>query len=112
MKTNREKKTTIDMELSVFEIPPAGDVLVLARHCPIGQEAARRMLEAVAPDQFEFIEMDDEIVETIVVRKHLLLRVEKKRLLKAILEEAKPIMGPNCMLTIRCSVKISVKKDL
>lgn len=112
MKNKRAKRTTIDMELSTFEVPPAGDILVLAKYCPIGYEAAKRMLEVVAPNRFEFIQIDDDLIESIIVRKHLLLRVEKETLIKTILEEAKTIMGPNCMIRIKCEIQIKVKKEI
>ncbi len=112
MKAERKRKSIVDMELSTFEIPPSGDVLILGKRCPIGPEGAKRMLDSVAPDQFECVLLNEENVDAIFCKKHLFLRVEKERLIKAIKEEANAIMGPECMIRMRCDVTVTVKREL
>lgn len=111
-KNGRSKKARITMELATFKIPPSGDVLVLGKNCPIGPQAAKRMLEAVAPNQFEFIKVEDETIDALLVKKHLLLRVEKSLLISAAVEEARAIMGAACMITIKCDVVVTVNRDM
>lgn len=106
------KKARIEMELSTFKIPPSGDILALGKNCPIGPQAAKRMLDAVAPNQFELIQLKDEIIEGILVKKHLFLRTEKERLIKTIVEEARAIMGTDCMIKIKCEVMVTVNREL
>ena len=56
-KTNeRTKRVLLSMDLSTFEVPPAGEVLILGKRCPIGPEAAKTMLDNVAPKEFELIQ--------------------------------------------------------
>jgi len=112
MKTESKRKAIVDMELSNFEIPPSGDVLVLGKRCPIGLEAAKRMLDAVSSDQFEVIQLNDDIIEAIACRKKLFLMAERESLIQAIIEEAKSMMGTECMIRIKCDVTISVKRVL
>ncbi len=111
-KNGRSKKARINIELTTFEIPPSGDILVLGKRCPIGVQAAKRMLDAVAPNQFELIQMEDEIIEGILVKKHLFLRTEKESLIKTVVEEAKAIMGTDCMIKIKCEVTVIVSKEI
>lgn len=114
MKEKREriKKGIIDMEISSFEIPPSGDVLVLGKRCPIGSQAAKRMLDTVAPGQFEFVPMEDDTVEAIFVKKNLFLSAKREALIGAIMEEIKPIMSLECMMKIKCEVSIRVQRVL
>ena len=42
MKKERVKKEIVRMELVTFDIPPAGDVLVLVKRAPIGPQAAKK----------------------------------------------------------------------
>lgn len=112
MEIERKRRSMVDMELSTFEIPPSGDVLVLGKRCPIGPEAAKKMLDNVAPDQFEFVPLEEEKIDAIFCKKHLFLRVERARLIKAITEEAKEIMGPECMIRMHCEVTVTVKREL
>ena len=109
------RKALVNLELSTFEIPPAGDILVLGKRCPIGPEAAKKMLDIVMPDQFEYLHPEDDLddlIEAIFVKKYLLLRADKKRLVDAILEESKAIMGPVCMIRIKCEISVTVKREI
>jgi len=106
------KKSRIEMELTTFAIPPSGDILILGKNCPIGPQAAKRMLDAVAPDQFELIQLEDETIEGILVKKYLFLRAEREPLIKAVVEEARAIMGTDCMIKIKCEVTVTVNREL
>lgn len=106
------RTTKVDMQLSTFHLPPSGDVLVLGKHCAMGLEAATRMLGSVAPDQFECVALEDDIIEAIFIRKYLLLRANKDILIKTVLEESKPIMGPECMIAIKCDITINVQREI
>lgn len=108
----RSKRALLSMELSSFHIPPCGEILVLGKRCPIGPQAAKRMLDSVAQGQFELVQPEDELIEGILVKKYLFLRTDKDALIKAILEESKEIMGDDCMLTIRCDVTVAVRRGI
>jgi len=112
MRDGKKKKSIVDMQLSTFEIPPAGEILVVAKRCPIGPEAAKRMLDTVAPDQFELIRPVDDLIDGILIKKYLFLRADKELLVKTILEEAKPIMSLQCMMTIKCDIAIMVRREI
>lgn len=111
-KMNKSKKIRANMELSTFEIPPSGDILVLGKRCPIGAQAAKRMLDSVASGQFELISVDSGMIEAILVRKYLLLRVEKEPLVKAVIEEAEAIMSAECMIKIKLEVTAIVNREI
>jgi len=111
-RSERSRKALLDMELSTFEIPPSGEALVLAKRCPIGPEAAKRMLDSVAPGQFELIQPGDDLIDGILVKKYLFLRTDKESLIKTILEEAKAIMGDECMIRIRCDIRVAVRREI
>ena len=70
------------------------------------------MLDTVSPDQFELIQPEDEVVDGILVKKHLFLRAEKERLIEAIIEESKPIMSDQCMMTIQCEITVTLKREI
>jgi len=111
-KSGGSRKALIDLELSTFEIPPYGDILVLGKRCPIGQQAAKRMLDIVAPGQFELIGLEDDLIEALFVKKYLFLRANKERLINAIVEESKAIMGPECMIRIKCEISLTIKREI
>lgn len=111
-KNKRSKKARVAMEFSTFEIPPSGDILVLGKRCPIGPQAAKTMLDSVAPNRFELIQIEDDILEAILVKKFLFSRTEKEPLVEAIVAESRAIMGTECMVRIKCEVVVTVSREL
>ncbi|MCJ7514449.1 MAG: hypothetical protein MUO89_00540 [Dehalococcoidia bacterium] len=106
------RKAVLNMELATFGIPPAGEILVLTKRCPIGPKAAKSMLDTVAPDQFELIQPEDDLIDGILVKKFLFLRADKEALIEAILQEAKAVMSDQCMITIKCDVTVTVRREI
>ncbi len=111
-KSGRSRKALLDMELSTFDIPPSGEILVLGKRCAIGPQAAKRMLDTVAPDQFELVQLGDDMIDAVLVKKHLFSRADKEPLIKAIVEESKAIMTNQCMITIKCDIRVAVKREI
>lgn len=111
-KSTREKKCTVDMQFTTFEMPPSGDVLVLTKECPIGALAAQRMLDTVAPSQFELIQPEDDLIEGILIKKCHLLRVDREKLINIIIEEIKPIISPVCMISIQLDITVNITREL
>ena len=112
MEKERSRKAQLSMEISTFHIPPSGDVLVLGKRCPIGPQAAKRMLDTVSLGQFELVQPEDEVIDGILVKKYLFLRAEKEKLIEAIIEESKPIMSDQCMMTIKCEITVTLKREI
>ena len=110
--SKRSKRVLLNMDLSTFEIPPAGEALVLGKRSPIGPEAAKRMLDSAAPEEFELIQPEDDVVDGILVRKCLFLRADKESLTNAIIGEAKAIMGERDMIRLKCEVIVGIKREL
>jgi len=106
------RRTMLTMEMSTFELPPSGDILVLAKRCALGPEGAKRMLDSVAPGQFEFVKVDDEIIDAIFCRNNLFLRAEKEALIRVVVEDCKSIMSPQCMIAVQCETIVSIKREL
>ena len=111
-KARRIKKCNTSMQFTTFNIPPSGDVLVLGKECPIGALAAKKMLDTVAPAQIELIQFDDDVIDGILVKKQLFLRVEKEALLDALVQEVKEIMGLSCMICVKCDITVTVSREI
>ena len=112
MEKDRSRKARLSMEISIFHIPPSGDVLILGKRCPIGPQAAKKMLDTVSPGEFELVQLEDDRIDGILARKHLFLKAEKERLIEAIIEESKPIMSDQCMMTIKCDITVTIQREI
>ena len=111
-KRERSRRVVLSIEMSTFEIPPSGDVLVLGKRCAIGPQAAKRMLDTVSPGQFELAKLQDDLIDGILVRKLLFLRTDKDSLINAIIEESKAIMSDQDMIRMKCDVTVGIRREL
>jgi len=112
MENLKKKKSLVDMEFTTFKIPPSGDILVLGKRCAIGPRAGKRMLDTVAPDQFELVQLEDDLIDGILVKKQLFSMVDKDSLINALIEELKPIMSDQSMLTIKCDITVTIRREI
>lgn len=109
-KHGRKRKAEITLRLSEFEIPPMRDILVIGKRAPIGPEAAKRMADAVAPDRFMVIPVNDKTIEAILLRKTILQLVPQERLVLLIIEEAKEIMQKENVVRVGLNIEILTKR--
>jgi len=110
---NENNRTAhVTVRLSEFEIPPMQDVLLVGRRAPIGPEAARRMVDALSPEQYEVIPIEEGPIEAIVVRKSLLKLIPKEKIIPFILEEGLKITTEHTVIRAQVNVVITVNKAI
>ena len=99
------------VRVTEFSVPPVHDALVLGRNAPIGCEAIRRALVLLSAHEFEHIELDDEIIADLIVRKAILLRLPRDRLIDFALRRLKPLLEPGEILHLDLDVEIHLEED-
>lgn len=104
------RKAEINLRLSEFEFPPMQDMLLIGKKAPIGPEAARRMADALSPDQYEIVPLEHDLFEAAVVRKSILKIVPKESLLPVVLEESSRIATEGMVIKIYVNATIQVSK--
>ncbi len=102
----------VSIRLSEFEIPPMQDVLLIGKRAPIGPEAAKRMVDALSPEQYEIVPVDEGPLEAVVVRKNLLKLVPKEKLLSILLDEGLKISDETTVIKAQIDVVIIVKRQI
>jgi len=111
-KSENNRTAHVTVRLSEFEIPPMQDVLLLGRRAPIGPEAARRMVDALSPEQYEVITVEEGPIEAIVVRKPLLKLIPKEKIIPFLLEEGLKIITEHTVIRAQVNVVITVSKAI
>lgn len=94
-----------------FAIPVINDGLVLGRAAPIGCVAFRKALELLVTTPFEHIEMDDEVIGDILVRRAILRRLPREQLVAFVLQRLKPLMGPEEILHLDLTAEILIEEE-
>lgn len=117
MAINREKgfgnrKAELQMRFSEFDIPPIQDFLLIGRRAPIGPEAVRRMVDALAPGQYEIIMLKDTHIEAVAVKTTLFNLIPRDLLLDTILSEANKISDERSLVKAKLDITISITKEV
>lgn len=84
----------------------------MARRAPVGPEAARRMAEALSPDQFTLIKMDHPRVEAVLVRSSLLQMLDQKILMDIVLDECDRLILDTMVLRSELNIAVSVHREV
>lgn len=112
--SNEENSRTaqVSIRLKEFEIPPMQDVLMIGKRSPIGPEAVRRMVDALSPEQYEVVPVDEGPIEAIVIRKSLLKLIPREKLFPIILDEGLKIATEHTVIKAQVKVIITVNKSI
>ncbi|WP_425800617.1 hypothetical protein ACHOLT_11165 [Desulfitobacterium sp. Sab5] len=108
----KSTKAEIHMSLSEFEMPPMQDVLIVGRKAPIGPEAAKRMVDALSPDQYKIIKVDHPVIEAIVIRNAILNMIPEDKLSEHILEEGERIVDASMIIKVQLNIILHVSKSI
>ncbi|MBE0436433.1 MAG: hypothetical protein IBX56_11590 [Methylomicrobium sp.] len=107
MPKESQRKIHISARIKEYAVPPIKDMLVLGKEAPIGCIAMRRALELLVKTPFEHIEIeDDDVISDILVRKPVLKRIAKEELIAFVLDQVKPLLGPEEVLHVEIDVNI------
>jgi hypothetical protein len=108
----KNNKHFIQTRVKEFVLPPFRDGLVLGRNAPIGSRAMCLALELLVSTPFEHIEIDDDIIQDIIIRKNLLRRISKEKLLAFVLNNIKPLMSEEEILYLELNVEVNFENEL
>ena len=106
--TINEKKIHITARIGEYAIPPLKDMLVMGKQAPIGCIAMRRAIELLIKTPFEHIELKDDVISDILVRRHLLRRVSRDALIDFVITNVKPLMGSDEVLHAEIDVDVFI----
>lgn len=104
-------KHILRVRVQEFGIPPIHDGLVLGKDSPIGCVAIRKAIELLGNTNFAHIEVEDEVISDIVVRRTILRRIPKETLIAFVLDRIKPLMGPEEILHLDLDVELLLEEE-
>jgi hypothetical protein len=111
MARNHSLKHSLRVVIKEFHMPPIRDGVILGRESPIGCQAFRRALELLVVTPFEHIELEDEVVADILVRRAILRRLSRDYLTAFVLDRIKPLMGPEEILHLDLHAELLIEEE-
>lgn len=91
-----------------LRIPAIRDGLVLGKNARAGSFAVQKALQLLLDAPFVQLDIDDDIIGCILVRKELLLRVDQTGLIRFVLERIKPMMSGEEILELDLDIEIGI----
>lgn len=102
----KQRRHELRVRLSEFTLPPIQDGLVLGRLSPIGHVAVGKALSLLSSTAFTHIPIEDEVIADVLVRASILRKLSEEELCRFVLEEVKPLMGPEEILHLRLDLDV------
>lgn len=109
---NAKRIYNLNFEVSNFEIPPTRDALVIGKQSQVGACGAVTCMNALSPDKYELVKVDNKHIEAVLVRKSVLKMIPGQKLIQAILDEVGEYMQSDSLLKIRLDITILSSKRI
>jgi hypothetical protein len=100
----------MSVRVTEFAIPPVSDGLVLGRDSPIGFMAIQKALSLLIADDMQSVEIEDDVIGHIIVRRGILRRVPQERLVAFILSRIKPLMCVKEILHLHIKAEVVIEE--
>jgi len=109
--TKNSRRHIFRARLTEFVLPPIDDGLVLGKHSPIGHVAVGKALSLLSTTQFEHVPVEDDVIGDVLVRSAILRKINAEQLRKFVLEEIKPLMGPEEIIHLDLKIEIGIDQE-
>jgi hypothetical protein len=102
----RPAKKNIQLRVRDFKIPLVRDAVVIGAEAPIGPQAMYRALDLMNGRPFERIDVEDETITAILVRKEILNRVSREELRQVISQSLNGVMDRHEVLIVEIDAEL------
>lgn len=100
---------SLTARITEFSIPPVSDGLVIGKESPIGFAAIGKALHLLVADHYQAIEVADDVISHIIVRRNLLRRVPEQKLVAFVRSRIRPLMSPEEILHLELTAEVKVE---
>jgi hypothetical protein len=101
---------SMSVRVNEFTIPPVTDGLVLGKDSPIGFAAITKALSLLIADNMQSVEVNDDVISHIIVRRGILRRVPQDRLVAFVLDRVKPLMCAKEILHLHIKAEVIIEE--
>ncbi|HNP59364.1 MAG TPA: hypothetical protein PKM72_00920 [Nitrospirales bacterium] len=109
---SNEPKFLITAKIKEFSIPPITDGLIIGKDAAIGVSALQKALRLLIPEEFDHIEIQDEVIHSMLIRSSITRRLTQKRVVTFLLDQVKPLMVADDILHIQLDTEITITQEL
>ncbi len=103
-----EVRYDIRVSFKTVKLPPFNDILVLGRRSSHGRNGINKVLQLLAPDGFEAIDVADENISTIFVSTALLAKVDADKIVHTLRKRVFPYVTSTEVVKVDFHVDVSL----
>ena len=97
---------SVSLNFEGIKLPPFEDILLLGRRCPHGKIGITKCLDLLLPEGFEVVDLDDDVVQSMLVSKRILKRMPVDKIIGILKEKVFPFITNGEIVKIVFNVKI------
>ena len=97
---------SVGISFEALTLPPFQDILILGKKCPHGKQGTSKCFNLLSPDDFELVELDDEIVEAMLINKRILKRMPAEKIIEILKQKVFPFISSGETVKVDFKVKI------
>jgi hypothetical protein len=103
---------SVRVRVGVFQVPSVGDGAVIGRLAPLSLVTMKKTLRLVSPEAFAGINVRDDKIGSILVRKAILRKISWRILTKIVLQDIKPLMTKSEILALHIEIEVGLGENL
>jgi len=99
---------SVSLEFEDITLPPVKDIMILGSRCPQGKIGVAKCFQLMAPDNFDLIEVDDEVVQAILVNKRILKRISEENIINILRQNVFPYITNGEIVKVNINIKMQI----
>lgn len=104
---DKSLKYSVNLSFEEIKLPAFQDILVLAKNSPHGVIGISKSFELLAPNGFEIIKIEHDIVEALLINKRILAKISSERILKILKDKVFNFISEGEILKVDFKVIVS-----
>lgn len=96
----------VDIRIEEIKLPPFDEILVLAKNSPHGKMGILKSFELFAPNGFDLIDIEHELVEAVFINKRILKKITRESVLKILANRVFPYISEGELLKVDFKITI------
>jgi hypothetical protein len=106
MKNESIRKFSVHLSFEEISLPPFEDILILGKKCSHGRIGVSKSFEMLGPNEFETIDIEDDVVETVFVNRRILKKIDKSKVVHILKEKVFPYISDSEIIKVDFKLKI------
>lgn len=107
----KRRRVNANLRIARFNLPPVKSALVIGRRSPIGPQALEKALHEMMPDSFRRVDVEHEVIESILVNEAHLRRLPQEEVIALIIRNAEGTLDASETLHVELELELEIHEE-